>query len=276
MYLKIGRAFYGLCLMGLGAQQFQYGEFRPVFVPDWPAWLHHSALAYIFGAALIFAGGLIALAKNARKIALITAAVFLVFFLCFQTFFLFFISPDKFSLGAWTNALKELALSGGALIVAGSYPQLNTTTNDSPFSWLEKLIPFGRFFFGLMLACFGIDHFLYAQFVATLVPGWIPGAMFWTYFAGLALFGAGVAFIFNFRIRLVAILTAVMIFLWFLVLHIPRGIADPEGLKGNEITSVFEALGFAGIALVIYALYLVPVMPNRTPAVSFPNEARRS
>jgi len=67
-----------------------------------------------------------------------------------------------------------------------------------------------------------------------------------------------------------------MIFLWFLVLHIPRGIADPEGLKGNEITSVFEALGFAGIALVIYALYLVPVTPNRTPAVSFPNEARRS
>ena len=245
--IKTGRAFFGICLIGLGAQQFQYGEFRPVFVPDWPAWLHNSALAYIFGAALILAGGVIALAKNARKVALISVVVFLLFSLFFHSVFLSFISPDKFSLGAWTNALKELALSGGALIIAGSYPQANTVTNDSPFSWLEKLIPFGRIFFG----------------------------MFWTYFAGIALFGAGVAFIFNFRIRLVAILTAVMIFIWFLVLHIPRGIADPEGLKGNEITSVFEALVFAGVALIIYALYLLPVAPNRTPAVSFPNEARR-
>ena len=75
MFIKTGRAFFGFCLIGLGAQQFQHGEFRPVFLPDWPAWLHNSVLAYIFGAALILAGGLIALAKNARKVALISAVV---------------------------------------------------------------------------------------------------------------------------------------------------------------------------------------------------------
>lgn len=268
-FIKIGRIFYGLCLIGLGFQQFQYGDFRPVFAPDWPGWLHHSVLAYIFGAALVLAGGTIALAKNARKVALITATVFLLFFLLFHFVFLSLVSPDKFSLGGWTNALKELALSGGALIVAGSYQQPNTVTNDSFFSWLEKLIPFGRFFFGFMLACFGIDHFLYAQFVATLVPSWIPGSMFWTYFAGIALFGAGVAIILNIRIKQVAMLTAIMIFVWFLVLHIPRGMADPEGLKGNEITSVFQALGFAGVLLVLS----LNTSESRTLAVPFPNKS---
>jgi hypothetical protein len=40
-----------------------------------------------------------------------------------------------------------------------------------------------------------------------------------------------------------------MIFLWLIVLHIPRAIAEPYVAKGNEITSVFEALAFSGIAL---------------------------
>jgi len=42
-----------------------------------------------------------------------------------------------------------------------------------------------------------------------------------------------------------------MIFLWFILLHIPRAIADPYIEKGNEITSVFESLGFSGIAFLI-------------------------
>jgi len=46
-------------------------------------------------------------------------------------------------------------------------------------------------------------------------------------------------------------LTAVMIFIWLLVLHIPRAVADPYGANGNEITSCFEALAFSGIALII-------------------------
>lgn len=39
-----------------------------------------------------------------------------------------------------------------------------------------------------------------------------------------------------------------MLLLWFVILHIPRAIADPAIEKGNEITSVFQALAFSGIA----------------------------
>jgi uncharacterized membrane protein YphA (DoxX/SURF4 family) len=98
---------------------------------------------------------------------------------------------------------------------------------------------------------FGIDHFLYADFVSKLVPMWIPGQLFWTYFAGVALIGSGIGIILKIKLKLVATLLGVMIFLWLIMLHIPRAIADPYGDKGNEVTSVFEALGFSGIAFVI-------------------------
>jgi hypothetical protein len=42
-----------------------------------------------------------------------------------------------------------------------------------------------------------------------------------------------------------------MLLIWFAILHIPRAIADPYSGKGNEITSVFQALAFSGIAFVI-------------------------
>jgi hypothetical protein len=42
-----------------------------------------------------------------------------------------------------------------------------------------------------------------------------------------------------------------MIFLWFVLLHIPRAIADPFTNNGNEVASAFDALAFSGIAFLI-------------------------
>jgi len=46
-----------------------------------------------------------------------------------------------------------------------------------------------------------------------------------------------------------------MLFLWVIVLHIPRAIANPYVGNGNELTSVFEALAFSGIALGIAVMH---------------------
>jgi hypothetical protein len=42
-----------------------------------------------------------------------------------------------------------------------------------------------------------------------------------------------------------------MILLWFIILHIPRALANPLTNNGNEVTSAFSALAFCGIAFVI-------------------------
>jgi uncharacterized membrane protein len=154
--------------------------------------------------------------------------------------------------------LKELAFAGGSFVLAGSYVQEFPTNNikSSLYSFLEKFIPAGLILFSVMMICFGIDHFLYTDFVATLVPAWIPGHVFWTYFAGIALIGSGLGMILRIKSFLVAWLTGWMLFLWFIVLHIPRAIADPQMAKGNEVTSVFEALAFSGIAFVVAGMQI--------------------
>ncbi len=251
--IKAGRAFYAIGIAGIGAQQFIYADFRPVILPQWPAWIPWLAVwAYLTGAALVISAAIIFLSKNARKTALVLGIAFILFFLIFHVTYQLFISPYSFHFGLWTDPLKELALSGGAFVIAGSYSQGKLYTDKSfRTRFHDILIPCGTIFFSITMIVFGIDHFLYTEFVATLVPRWIQGHVFWTYFAAVALIGSGVAIILKIKIRLIGILLGIMLFIWFVILHIPRAVVDPYVDKGNEVTSVFEALAFSGIAFVI-------------------------
>ena len=248
--LVVGRKFYGACLMGLGIQQLIYANFLPIILPAWPSWFPGvSFWAYILGIMLMAIGGAILAEKHTRTISLFSGGLFLVLFLFCHVPHLLWVNPYSKHLGTWTHALKLLALSGGAFVMAGSYEFVES--RSSAIKFLERLIPFGRIFFSITMIAFGIDHFLYLEIVAKLVPDWIPGHIFWTYFAAVALIGSGVAIILKLQLKLIAILLGAMIFLWFVLLHIPRAIADPTGNMGNEVTSAFQALGFSGIALII-------------------------
>jgi uncharacterized membrane protein len=245
--LKVaGRICFGLALIGLGVQQFVYPGFQPFFVPFWPPeWPGQQALVYLLNIVLIFAGVSIIFDLRARIINLYIGVLFLCMFAFLHIPFQVQNNPG--ALGAWTNAFKILAFSGSAFIVARSF---DVSRVEGSIEALVKLARFGRIFFGLMLLVFGIDHFLYASGVATLVPNWIPFSLFWTYLAGVALIGAGVSIIIRFQLRLVSMLTGIMIFIWFLVLHIPRAVAMPQVLNGNEVTSVMQSLAFSGVSFV--------------------------
>jgi uncharacterized membrane protein len=252
---KVACIFYGTGIAGLGVQQFIYSDFRPVILPPWPLWMHVSGIgAWISGAALVIAGVLIASMRKSYTTALFLGGFLLALFIIFQVPYVIFIQQySPLNLGLWTDPLKEMALAGGAFVIAGllkirnSPHAKNTVFNTA----LEKLIPAGSILFSITMILFGIDHFLYTDFVATLVPSWIPGPVFWTYFAAVALIGSGAAIILKIKLELIGQLLATMLFLWLILLHIPRAIADPRSGNGNEITSVFEALAFSGIALAI-------------------------
>ena len=254
LLIRTGRAFFALGIIGIALQQFQYGELRPVVFPEWPAgWQASTAAAYVVSVALIIASVFILLGKHGEKASFGLARFFLLLFIAFHAVFLIFFNPNSFHLGSWSNALKALALSGGSLIMAGSFLE-ESPPNDKKSAFrrtMEKMIPLGRIFFSITLIAFGIDHFIYTDFVATLVPSWIPGHYFWTYFAAVALIGSGICIIFKIQLRTITLLTGTMLLIWLVVLHIPRAIIAPHADKGNEVTSVFEALNFAGIALVM-------------------------
>lgn len=264
---KAARISYGIMIAGLGLQQIFYDSFRPVIFPA-IAFPGLVFCVYLFSAAFILAGIAIALNKQAKTISLILGAVFLAVFIFIQIPYEIITDPYYKQMGSWAFALKELVFAGGGFVVAGSYPAYGASgQRQSPFiSFLEKIIPFGSVFMCITMISFGIDHYLYAAGISMLVPSWIPGAMFWTYFAGTALICSGIVIILRVQLKLTALLLSLMIFLWFIFLHIPRAIADPYSLQGNEVSSVLEALGFSGIAYLIafgYARRSIYVAKNQ-------------
>jgi hypothetical protein len=49
---------------------------------------------------------------------------------------------------------------------------------------LDKLVALGPLFIAIPIAIFGTEHFTAATILAGMVPGWIPGHMFWALFVG--------------------------------------------------------------------------------------------
>jgi uncharacterized membrane protein len=262
--ITAGRIFFSIALIAFGAQQIIVSNFITVILPYWPEWLPGKLVGvYLISLALIISGIAILLKKNSRSLCLVLGGAFLLLFLIGHLPYQLAVHLRE--MGAWTNSLKTLTLSGGAFLVAASMTDENNARGkNSPLAaWLEKFLPAAPVFISIFMIFCGIEHFVYADFVAMLVPAWIPPAMFWTYFAGVALIGAGAAIILKIKVRTVATLLGVMIFLWLLVLHIPRAVADPAGHDENEVTSVFEALCFSGFAFVLAAI--TPATATRPP-----------
>ena len=260
LLLPLGRCCFALALIAFGIQHLIYGDFVTRVVPAWPARLLPRALwAYLVGAALVAAGGAILLQFRTRGVALRLAALLL---LSFVFLGLPMAATDMAWGGKWTNAGKALALCGGALAVALSA----SGAADRAIRLPGRFIVVGRIFFALFLILGGVQHFIWAQFVKTMVPAWIPGPVFWTYFAGVALIAGGVGIVLPQTTRLAARWTGVMIFLWVILLHIPRAVANLH--DSNETTAVFEALAFSGIAFVLGA------MPSAVAGPSAPEAAR--
>jgi hypothetical protein len=154
-----------------------------------------------------------------------------------------------------TRALEPLAIAAAAFVLAGTFPQTAAPASRSNPA-TDFLIKAGRFLFAFTMAIFGMQHFQYAPFIATLIPAWIPGHIFWVYFTGFGFIAAAVAISLKILGRLAAISLGLMFLLWFLVLHMPRVFADPR--NGDEWSSAFIALCLAGACL-----FIATTIPNQ-------------
>ncbi|MEP7266453.1 MAG: DoxX family membrane protein [Saprospiraceae bacterium] len=257
---KIGRLLYGIGIAALGIHQLVIKDFRSEILSPFPAWAHkYTVFPILTGIALIFAG---TITSGLFKIKFVsTKNIFLYLGFCFLVLvvtshlpYILILSPDKASsLEVWFGAAEALAYSGGAFVMAGSFPgnSLNGDRKNFCTLSLEKFIPCGRIFYSVLMILFGWSHFVFTDFVSTMVPKWLPAPMFWTYFFGVALISSGIAIIFKMSIRPIAFLLAIMLFLFFIFFHVPDAIANPSTGGGNEIVRAIIALLFCSIALVI-------------------------
>lgn len=242
-----GRTFFAAGLIGLGVEHFIFQEFVTGRAPPWPEGVPGGTVwAYVTGVAFIVLGLSFLSGRGVRPAAMVTAA------LIFTWAFVRLIpvaAADSVLGGTWTMAGKALTFTGGALAIAGTRPAgADRGTRLSRFMNLRReLIVFGAICLGLFMVMTGIQHFIFTEFVASLIPAWFPGnAVFWTYFAAVALIAGGIGLNVPPTARLAAYLSGWMIFSWFWIVHLPRTLAS-----ASDGMAVFEALAFSGIAFVL-------------------------
>jgi uncharacterized membrane protein len=219
--LFLGRYCFAIAFAAFGIQHFIYAKYAAGLGPPWiPG---NPLRACFMGIALVVASIRIAINAKTRVTAILLG------FLLFLYFLLVYaprLAANVHNPAPWTSGAEILALCGAAWVLAGIPANV------------------GRYLFAVTLTVFGVQHLLYARFVATLVPSWIPGHLFWAYAVGIAFIATTLSIVTNIKARLAATLLGIMFFTWVLILHLPRVVSAPG--NGNEWTSAFVALAMCG------------------------------
>jgi uncharacterized membrane protein len=250
--VKIVQYLFAIALIGFGSLHLITGDFvsgRAIPLP------HTNSLyiywAYVTGVLFIITGLAILIGRQIKLLLIADGIV--VFAWAFLRSFAALINHHPIYDGLLTNTGKGLALTGSLMIVASSMlvRHVKDTNRFWTYDYLDnKLTKIGLYFIGIFLIICGIQHFIFTVFCASLVPAWIPGHMFWTYFAGVALISGGIGIMLKPTRPLAAALSGIMILLWTVMLHIER-VAASNFHDYNEITSFFETIAFGSALLVL-------------------------
>ena len=116
-------------------------------------------------------------------------------------------------------------------------------------SGASRILTLGPVFEAVALTIFAAEHFLLARNLMTIVPSWLPGALFWTYFVGVALFAAGISFIAWRYVRWSAFLLGLLFLIIVATIDLPN---LPKNIHDRFFWILtFRETAFAGGAMVL-------------------------
>ena len=184
--------------------------------PGWEAWVYGSALLVLASSAgLFFSRIALASALTIAAYQAIRAAIRI---------------PQLFSrplsVEAWYGFCEPLTALVGAWIL---YAMMRRQSPGSPMPGAgERGVRAAQVLFGLCCVFYGWSHFVYADYTASMVPGWLPNRLGFAYFTGLAHCAAGIGIIVGILPRLAATLEALMMSLFGLLVWVPSFFAQPR------------------------------------------------
>lgn len=245
--VKPARLVFAIGILAFGILCMLANDFIVGRPPAWSAGFDvNPVLAYASGIALILAAGAIIVNKKAGLASLFTGGLILMLSV-FRHWMQF--TND------WLNGLKAMALVGGALIIASSFFNEDSRIGSS-FRITERvretLVAVGCVLLAVFFVACGYAHFKFAEFIDGFIPAYLPFHAFWTYFCGVCLVAGGVGLLIPGVRRWAALLSGVMLSGWFVLLHIPRFMANPNDL--SDQLGLCESFTFAGIFLTLAGL----------------------
>ena len=89
-------------------------------------------------------------------------------------------------------------------------------------SGADRILVLGPVCEAVALAIFAAEHFLLARALSGIVPRWLPGPLFWTYFVGVALLAAAISFIAWRCVRWSATLLALLFLIIVATIDLPN------------------------------------------------------
>jgi uncharacterized membrane protein len=136
--------------------------------------------------------------------------------------------------------------AGSAALVAGL---VLVRVRFATASSVGRILVLGPVFEAVALAIFAAEHFLGARDMMGIVPPWLPGALFWTYFVGAALLAAAISFIAWRCVRWSAFLLALLFLIIVATIDLPN---LPQHIHERLFwTLAVRETAFAGGAMVL-------------------------
>lgn len=178
----------------------------------------------------------------------------------------------------------------GVVVLVAGLVLVRTRFRDA--SDVDKVLLLGPIFYATALAMFAAEHFLAARDLMGIVPRWLPGPLFWTYFVGAAWLAAAISFILWRNVEWSAALTALMMLIIVGTIDLPQlpkgaherlfwtltvretcfgagamvlaGSVWPRGPAGNALIRIGR-----GIVAAVFAFYAVEhfLFPRNVPGV---------
>jgi len=132
------------------------------------------------------------------------------------------------------------ALLAGLFLVWGRFGEA---------SGAGRILVLGPVFEAVALTIFAAEHFLAARDLSSVVPRWLPGSLFWTYFVGASLLAAAISFIAWRYVRWSALLLALL----FLIIVATIDLPDLSQHIHERLfwTLMMRETAFAGGAMVL-------------------------
>jgi uncharacterized membrane protein len=93
---------------------------------------------------------------------------------------------------------------------------------------IHKVVTLGPVFVATPMAVFGAEHFTATKIMAGMVPGWLPGHMFWALLVGVCLVAAALSIAARKQAWLSSALLGVMVLLFVLLIHVPNVVSAPH------------------------------------------------
>ena len=218
----LGQGLFAIAGAGVAVLSLTYRDFAPIWQPL-PAWIPWRE-TWVYGCALLVlaASAGLCFPRTAPPSAL-TIGVYLAGWAVTRA------APvviKPLSVASWYGFSEALApLLGAWILYAMLGWQSRVPETRSIAS--ERAVRAAQVLFGLACAAYGLAHFAYADFTASMVPVWLPGRLGFAYFTGFGHLAAGIGIIVGILPRLAATLEAVMMSLFGLLVWVPSFFAQP-------------------------------------------------